>query len=109
MKKTFKKFITLITVVLILSTLLTACGKTSIVGKWTSSVNGVEVISFTFTDDKMSISTAGITTIECDYTLKDGKIVYSIAGIEASIPYSIDDNKLTLEYLSTGYTLEKSK
>ena len=108
MRKTLKKLVSIVAVILIVSSLLTACGKTSIVGKWTNSVNGVEVISFNFTEDKMSISSVGVTAVECDYTLKDGKIVYSVAGIEAEIPYSIDGNKLTLEYLATSYTLEKS-
>lgn len=108
MKKMLKKLVSIVAVVLVITSVLTACGKTSIVGKWSNSVNGVEVISFSFTEDKMSISTAGVTAIECDYILEDGKIVYSVAGIEAEIPYSIDGNKLTLEYLATSYTLEKS-
>ena len=109
MKKMFKNFMAVVAVVLVISTVLVSCGGTSIVGKWTSSVNGVEVIGFTFTEDKMSISTAGVTTIECDYRLEDGKIVYTVAGVEAEIPYSIDGKKLTLEYMMTSYTLEKTK
>lgn len=108
MKKMLKKLVAIVAVILIVSAVLTACGKTSLVGKWSNSVNGVEVISFTFTDDKMSISMAGITTVECDYTLEDGNIVCSIAGLETEIPYSIDGNKLTVKYMMTSYTLEKS-
>lgn len=109
MKKMFKNFVAVVAIVLVISTVLVSCGGTSIVGKWTNSVNGVEVIGFTFTEDKMSVSTAGITTFECDYKLEDGKIVYTLSGIEAEIPYSIDGKKLTLEYMNTSYTLEKTK
>ncbi|MBE6648916.1 MAG: hypothetical protein E7614_05290 [Ruminococcaceae bacterium] len=111
MKTILKNSVTIVAVVLVISIMFAACGKSSsVAGTWTYSVNGTEIIGFSFTDDgKMTVKTAGVTTLECDYKVEDGKIVYSVGGVENKSDFTVDGNKLTISYLGTSYTLEKVK
>jgi len=111
MKKVFKKSIILIALVLVVSSVFAACGgKNTIIGKWSNSVGGVEVISFEFTKDgKMTVSTAGIVGLTCEYKVDGNKLTYGVAGAETTTEFSVDGNKLTIDYLYTTYTLEKVK
>ena len=110
MKKLLKNSIVIIAIALIVSTMLTSCGKSSIVGQWSNTANGVEIIGFTFTDEgEMSVSVAGVNTLKCDYKVEGDKLIYTVGGIETEADFSVDGNELTIEYLSTSYTLEKVK
>ena len=109
MRKVAKNLAVVIVLVLVTSCMLCACGSSkSLEGKWTQSVNGVEIISFEFNDGKMTVSNAGIVSLEADYEVDGDVLKYTVGGIENESAFKIEGNKLTITYLMVEYTLEKA-
>ena len=71
-------------------------------------MNGVEIISFEFNDGKMTVSNAGIVSLEADYEVDGDVLKYTVGGVENESAFKIEGNKLTITYLMVEYTLEKA-
>lgn len=111
MKNVLKKSIAVLAIILVIGATLTSCGgDSSIVGQWSNSVNGVEVIGFTFTEDgKMSVSMGGVESFTCDYKVDGNKLIYTAAGVDSETEFSIKGDEMTITYMSVSYTLERVK
>ncbi len=91
-----KRIIALVLTFVLAALCLVSCGGgDSIVGAWTAKEDGVEA-TFTFTEDKLTVSTMGISTDPVDYTAEDGKLSFELMGQKMEGDYKVDGDKLTI-------------
>lgn len=108
MRKTWTKVVALVLVCIMVCT-LTACG-TTLNGTYTLKDSVVDAGSVTFhPNNKMDISALGFELVECDYVIKDGKLIitYNLLGQNIDLPLSFE--RSGSDIIIEGVTFEKAK
>ena len=110
-----KKTLSVIAVILMLCTMLSACAKSNeLVGKWTISEDDIEM-SFIFNEDATGEINAlgGLLTIKYTYKIKDNTIIFheETEEILGTTPYtfSIKGDELSLTAGGEVMVLTKEK
>lgn len=98
-----KKLSIILCVVILLSTVLCACGADSIVGSWSASVEGTQM-TLTFEEDGTGTISALGGLLAVDYTYEVKSDVIKLTPVESSedlldaneLPYTLDKDTLTI-------------